>query len=139
MEIQLRSWNLSNMMKYQPTLLPLMKPSKAFPPAQQKDDEVSCFPFQDFDDTLFHDSENEGEMKALNEVDIPCCTIEDKGAVHEDETIMHVENTQVLKAPAQEETVSYPPPQNFDDALLYDEGNEEEINESLNVFKSSML
>jgi hypothetical protein len=48
-------------------------------PAQQKDDEVSCFPFQDSDDTLFHDSENEGEMKALNEVDIPCCTIEDKG------------------------------------------------------------
>jgi hypothetical protein len=28
-----------------------------FPLAQQKDDEVSCFPFQDSDDTLFHDSE----------------------------------------------------------------------------------
>jgi hypothetical protein len=24
-------------------------------PAQQKDDEVCCFPFQDSDDTLFHD------------------------------------------------------------------------------------
>jgi hypothetical protein len=25
-----------------------------FPPTQQQNDEVSCFPFQDFDDTLFH-------------------------------------------------------------------------------------
>jgi hypothetical protein len=72
-------------------------------------------------------------MESLKEVDLPCCTIEDEDAVHEDETITHVEDTQVLKAPAQEETISYPPPQNFDDALLYDEGNEEEINESLNV------
>jgi hypothetical protein len=101
-------------------------------PAQQKDDEVSCFPFQDPDDTLFHDSENEGEMKALNEVDIPSCTIEDKGAFHEDETITHAKNTEVLEAPAQEETVSCPPPQDFDDALLYDGEDEEEINESLN-------
>jgi hypothetical protein len=46
---------------------------------------------------------------------------------------MHVEDTQLLKAPTQEEIVSYPPPQNFDDALLYDGGNEEEINEFLNV------
>jgi hypothetical protein len=34
-------------------------------PARQKDDEVSFFPFQDFDDTLFHDLENEGEMEAV--------------------------------------------------------------------------
>jgi hypothetical protein len=91
-----------------------------FPPAQQQDDEVSCFPFQDFDDTLFHDSESEGEMESLNEVDLPCCTIEYEGAIHEDETMMHVEDTQVLKALAQEETVSYPPLQDFDDSLLYD-------------------
>jgi hypothetical protein len=32
---------------------------KIFSPAQQQDDEVSCLPFQDFDDTLFLDSENE--------------------------------------------------------------------------------
>jgi hypothetical protein len=102
-------------------------------PAQKMDDEVSCFPFPYFNDTLFHDSENEGEMKSLNEVNIPCCTIEDKGAVHEDETIMHVEDTQVLKAPAQEETVSYLPSQDFDDALFCDGGNKEEINESLNA------
>jgi hypothetical protein len=76
-----------------------------FHPAQQKDDEVSCFPFQDSNDTLFHDSENEGEMEALNEVDIPCCTFEDEGAIHEDKTMMHDEDTQALKAPTQEETV----------------------------------
>jgi hypothetical protein len=102
-------------------------------PTQQSEDEVSCFPLQDSDDTLFLDSENEGEMKILNEMDIPCCTIEDKEAIHEDETIIHAENAKVLKAPAQEETVSYPPPLIFDDALLYDEGNEEEENEFSNV------
>jgi hypothetical protein len=49
--------------------------------------------------------------------------------------MLHVEDTQVLKPPAQEETntVSYPPLQNFDDSLLYDVGDEEEINESLNA------
>jgi hypothetical protein len=82
---------------------------------------------------LFHDLENEGQMEALNEVDLPCCRIKDEGVVHEYETITHVEDTQVLKALAQEETVSYPPPQDFDDALLYDGGHEEDINESLNA------
>jgi hypothetical protein len=72
-------------------------------------------------------------MKALNKMDIPCCAIEDKEAIHEDETITHAENTNVLKALAQEETISYPPPLVFDDALLYDEGNEEEENEFSNV------
>jgi hypothetical protein len=104
-----------------------------FPPTQQQDDEVSYFPFQDFDDTLFHDSESEGGRESLKEVDIPCCTIEDEVAVHEDETMMHVEDTQVLKAPTQEEKVSYPPLQDFDDFLLYDLENEEEMDEPLNV------
>jgi hypothetical protein len=82
---------------------------------------------------LFHDLESEGGMESPKEVDLPCCTIEDEVAVHEDETITHVEDTQVLKAPAQEETVSYPPLQDFDDFLLYDLGNEEEMDEPLNV------
>jgi hypothetical protein len=47
---------------------------------------------------LFLDLENEGEMKALNEMDIPCCSIEDKEAIHEDETITHAENAKVLEA-----------------------------------------
>jgi hypothetical protein len=37
---------------------------KPSPPAQQQDDKVSFFPFQDFDDTLFHDSESDGEMES---------------------------------------------------------------------------
>jgi hypothetical protein len=73
-----------------------------FSPAQKNDDEVSCFPFQDSDNTLSHDSENEGEIESPKEVDLPCCTIEDEGVVPEDETITHVESTQILKAPARE-------------------------------------
>jgi hypothetical protein len=71
-------------------------------------------------------------MKALNEMDVPCCAIKDEKAIHEDETIIYVENTKVLEVPAQEETTSFPPPLDFDDALLYDEGNEEEKNELSN-------
>jgi hypothetical protein len=33
-----------------------------FSPTQQKDDEVSCLPFQDFDDTLSYDSANEATL-----------------------------------------------------------------------------
>jgi len=51
----------------------------------------------------------------------------------EDETVMHAENTKVLEVPVQGETVSYPPPLVFDNALLYDEGNEEEENEVSDV------
>jgi hypothetical protein len=75
-----------------------------FPPTQQEENEVSFFPFQDFDNTMFHDSESEGEVESLNEVDIPCCTVEDEGETHEDETMMRVEDTQVLKAAIQEKT-----------------------------------
>jgi hypothetical protein len=72
-------------------------------------------------------------MVALSEVDIPCCTTKDKGEIHEDKTVMHVEYTQVLEAPAQEEKVSYPPLKYFDDCLLYNLGKEEEMGEILNV------
>jgi hypothetical protein len=105
-------------------------------PAQQSKDEVSCFPLQDSNDTLFLDSENEGEMKVLNEMDIPCCTIKDKEAIHEDEAITHVENAKVLEAPAQEEIVTCPPPLVFDDALLYDEGNEKKKKMSFQMFQT---
>ena len=71
-----------------------------FSPAQQKDDEVSCFPFQDSDNTLSHDSGNEGEMESPKESNLPCCTTEDEGVVLEDETMTHVEDTQVFKTPA---------------------------------------
>jgi hypothetical protein len=39
---------------------------KPSPPAKQQDDKVSFFPFRDFDDTLFHDSESDGEMESPN-------------------------------------------------------------------------
>jgi hypothetical protein len=97
-----------------------------FSPAQQKEDEVSCFSFMDSNDTLFHDSESEEEMEALDEVDVPYCAIKDKEAIHDDETITHAENTKAIEAPAQEETVSYPPILNFDDALPCDEKEEED-------------
>jgi hypothetical protein len=93
---------------------------------QQSKDEVSCFPLQNSDDTMFLDSEDEGEKKDLNEVDGPCCAIKDKEAVHEDETMTHVENTEVLEVLAQRETVSYPLPLVFDKALPYDEEKEED-------------
>jgi hypothetical protein len=91
-----------------------------FSHTQEEENEVSHFPFQDLDNALFYDSEKEEEMESSNEVDLPCRIVEDEGATHEDETILHVEDSQALKDPAQEETrtVSYPPLQDFDDSLL---------------------
>jgi hypothetical protein len=66
-------------------------------------------------------------MEALDEVEVPCCAIEDKEAVHEDEETTHAENIELLKVPAQEETVSYPPILNFDDILPCDEKEEDEF------------
>jgi hypothetical protein len=65
-------------------------------------------------------------MEALDEVDVPHCAIKDKEAIHDDETITHAENTKAIEAPAQEETVSYPPILVFDDALPCDEKEEED-------------
>jgi hypothetical protein len=97
-----------------------------FSPAQQKEDEVSCFSSRDSNDTLILDLESEEEMEALDEVDVPCCAIKDKEAIHDDEAITHAENTKAIEVPAQEETVSYPPPLVFDDALPCDEKEEED-------------
>jgi hypothetical protein len=107
---------------------------KPSPPAQQQDDKVNFFPFQDFDDNLFHDSESDGEMESPNEEHFPCCTTKEERATHEDKTVMHVKDTQVLKSPAQEEKVSYPPLQDSGNCLLYDLGKEEEMGELLNDF-----
>jgi hypothetical protein len=106
---------------------------KPSPPAQQQHDEVSFFPFQDFDDTLFLNSESDGKMESPNEEHLPCCTTKDEGATHEDKTVMQFKNTQVFQAPALEEKVSYPPLQDFGNCLLYDLRKEEEMGELLNV------
>jgi hypothetical protein len=95
-------------------------------PVQQSEDEVSYFPLQNSNDTVSFNSKDEEEMEALDEVEVPCCAIEDKEAVHEDEAMTHAENIELLEVPAQEETVSYPPILNFDDALPCDEKEEED-------------
>jgi hypothetical protein len=96
-------------------------------PVQQSEDEVSCFPLQNSNDTMFFHSKDEEEMEAADEVEVPCCAIEDKEAAHEDEeTMTNVENIELLKVPAQEEIVSYPPILNFDDTLPCDEKEEDE-------------
>jgi hypothetical protein len=48
-------------------------------------------------------------------------------AVYEDEETTHAENIELLKVPAQEETMSYPPILKFDDALPSDEKEEDEF------------
>jgi hypothetical protein len=112
-------------------------------PSQEEEGEVSHFPFQDFDNTLFYDSEIEGEMKSLDKVDPPCCIVEDIGASHKDETMIHVisfdEVTRVLEIPAQEEInmVSYLPFQNFDDSLFYDLESEEVLEDPLDALNPS--
>jgi hypothetical protein len=95
-------------------------------PIQQNKDEVSSFPFQNSNDAMLLDSEDEEERDSLDEVQVPCCTLEDKEAVHEDEIMTYDENTKILEVPAQEETVSYPPSNDFDDALPCDEKEEED-------------
>jgi hypothetical protein len=78
-------------------------------------------------------------MESSGKLDLLCCTFEDVGTTHEDETMMHVEDTQILKASAQKEinTVSYFPFQNFDDSLVYDLESEKELDEPLNVLNPS--
>jgi hypothetical protein len=93
-------------------------------PVQQSEEEVSHFLFQDVNNTMY--SEDEEEMEASDEVEVPCCEIEDKEAVHEDEETTHAENIKLLKVPAQEETVSYPPILSFDDVLPCDKEEEED-------------
>jgi hypothetical protein len=95
-------------------------------PVQQSEDEVSYFPLQNSNDTVLLDSKEEEEMEASDEMEVPCCAIEDKKAVHEDEETTHAENIELLKVPAQEETMSYPPILNFHDASPCDEKEEDD-------------
>jgi hypothetical protein len=99
-------------------------------PVQQSEDEVSCFPFQNSNDTVFFNSKDEEEMEASDEVEVPCC--ENEKAVHEDEETTHAENIELLKVPAQDETVSYPPILNFDDILPCDEKEEDKFSSLTN-------
>jgi hypothetical protein len=96
-------------------------------PIQQSEEEVSHFPFQDANDTVY--SEDEEEMEASNEVEVPCCEIEDKEAVHEDEAPVIIpqpdEALQDPVNPAQDEENEVSYFDSFDDTLFYDSENEE--------------
>ena len=65
------------------------------PPTREEEDEVSHFPFQDFDNTLFYDSESEEEIESSGKVDPPSCTVEDV-----EESIPFDEVIQIIEAPA---------------------------------------
>jgi hypothetical protein len=96
-------------------------------PVQQSKEEVSHFPFQDANDTVY--SEDEEEMEASDEVKVSCCEIEDKEAVHEDEAPVIIpqpdEALQDPVNPAQDEENEVSYFDSFDDALFYDSENEE--------------
>jgi hypothetical protein len=63
--------------------------------------------FQDANDTVY--SEYEEEMEASDEVEVPCCEIEDKETVHEDEAPIIIpqpdEALQDPITPAQDESI----------------------------------
>jgi hypothetical protein len=65
------------------------------------------------------DSKEEGEMEASDQIEVPCCAIED-------EEMTLAENIELLKVPAQEETVSYPSLLVSNDALPCNEKEEED-------------
>jgi hypothetical protein len=115
------------------------------PPAQKEEDEVSHFPFQVFDDTLFYDSKGEEERESLDKLDPLYYEAKDVGESHEDEALMlslsFDEVIQVFDAPAQQEvnTVSYFPFQDFEDALFCDLESEERVRGALGCFKPFVL
>jgi hypothetical protein len=112
-------------------------------PAQDEENEVSHFPFQFFDDTLFYDSEGEEIKEPLEELG-PSFSDEDmiKEMSFGDDVLDPLpfdEVIQAIDAPAQQEvnTVSYFPFQDFDDALFYDLESEEVLEEPLDALSPS--
>jgi hypothetical protein len=114
------------------------------PPGQEEVDEVSRFPFQVFDDTLFYNSEREEEREPLGKTDPPYYEVEETS--HEGNTIMHAlpfdKVVQVLEAHAQEDvnTVCYFPFQEPSDVLspsCYDKDDDyvDNNDESIHVEK----
>jgi hypothetical protein len=90
------------------------------PPAKSEENEVSYFPFEIFDDTLFYDSNSREEMEPSDKLE------EVEASLPFDEDI------RVLESPAREEVskVSYFPLQIFNDSLSYDVESEEVLNPS---------
>jgi hypothetical protein len=100
---------------------------KPVSPIQQSEEEVSHFPFQDANDTVY--SEDEEEMETSDEVEVSCCEIENKEAIHEEEAPVIIpqpdEALQDPVNPAQDEENEVSYFDSFDDALFYDSENEE--------------
>jgi hypothetical protein len=110
-------------------------------PAQDEENEVSHFPFQFLDDTLFYDSEGEEVKEPLEEL-VPSFSDEDEEMSLGDDVLDPLpfdEAIQAIDAPAQQEvnTVSYFPFQDFDDALFYDLESEEVLEEPLDALNPS--
>jgi hypothetical protein len=110
-----------------------------FPPAKEEEDEVSHFPFQVFNDTLFYDSAGEEEREPLDELDPPYYEADNVRESHDDEELMLAppfdEVIQIFEAPAQEEvnTMSCFPFQDFDDALFFYLERKEVLEEPLDA------
>ena len=68
---ELWGWSTSNCSQFDEAL------QDPVPPAQDEENEVSHFPFQFSDDTLFYDSEGEEEMEPLDKLDPLCLKTED--------------------------------------------------------------
>jgi len=101
------------------------------PPAQDDENEVSHFPFQSFDGTLFRDSGSEEEMELLDKLDPLCLKTENVEA-----DLPLNEAIQILETLAQEGSskVNYSPFQVFSGSLPYDTEYR-----SIGCFDSSML
>jgi hypothetical protein len=122
----MRSKNLNKMMKYPPVLLPLMKSCKnLFLLCSKVKMRLVIFHFKILMILCYLIQKKKRKWKPGRSRSPLLCN-EDKEAVHEDEETTHAENIELLKVPAQEETVSYPPLLVFDDALPCDEKEEED-------------
>jgi hypothetical protein len=115
------------------------------PPTQKEEDEVSWFPFQFLDDTLFYDLEGEEEREPLDGLDPPYYEAEDVGENHEDDTLILAppfdEVIQDFDAPARGEVsmVSCFPFQDFDDAIYFLFGKKRSVRGALGFFNPFML
>jgi hypothetical protein len=122
-----------------------MKLSKILSLFHKTKNEVSHFPFQVFDDTLFYDSEGEKVKEPLEELG-PSFSDEGENMIKETslgdgvlDALPFDEVVQAFDAPAHQEVniVSYLPFQNFDDGLFYDLESEEVLEDPLDALNPS--
>jgi hypothetical protein len=109
------------------------------PPAQEEEDEISDFPFQVFDNTLFYDSEGEEERESLDDLNPPYYEVEYVRESCEDKELIldppFDEVIQTFEATTHKEVnmVSCFPFQYFDDALFCDLESKQVLEEPLDA------